>query len=57
MRVLRGVRATRDVLAFVGERRAQASLLSAVLMAFLVVTIASIAVVHLESPTGNIKTA
>ena len=57
IRVLRGVRATRDLLHFASEKRAEATLLSAVFMALLVMIVASVLVIQLETPTGNIKTA
>jgi voltage-gated potassium channel len=56
IRVFRGVRAIRDLLRFANEKRAEATLLSAVFMALLVMIVASILVIQLEAPTGNIKT-
>jgi len=57
-RVLRGVRATKVLSSFVLERRAGDTLLAVVLIAFLLMILASASVLHFETvPEANIKSA
>jgi voltage-gated potassium channel len=57
IRALCGVRAKRDLLHFTNEKRTETTLLSAVFMALLVLIVASVLVIQIEAPIGNIKTA
>jgi voltage-gated potassium channel len=58
VRVLRGIRATRILTGLVLEKRRQSGLLAAALLALLLLTIASISILHVETePGSNIKTA
>jgi voltage-gated potassium channel len=57
-RVLRGVRATKVLSSFVLERRAGDTILAVVLIAFLLMILASASVLHFETvPDANIKSA
>lgn len=57
VRVLRGVRSTRILAGFVLRRRAESAVLAVSLIAFLLVVIGSIGILHLETtPEANIKT-
>ncbi len=57
-RVLRGVRATKVVSSFVLERRSEDTLLAVVLIAFLLIVLASASVLHFETaPGSNIRSA
>jgi len=53
LRILRGVRSLRIVGSFILERRAQSTLLATVLIAGIVISISSIAVLELERPAGG----
>lgn len=57
LRVLRGLRATKLLLTVVIEQRAQNAILAAALVAVMLITFCSIAVLHFEAADGNIKTA
>jgi voltage-gated potassium channel len=58
VRVLRGIRATRILTSLVLEKRRQSGILAAALLALLLLTIASISILHVETdPRSNIKTA
>jgi voltage-gated potassium channel len=58
VRVLRGIRATRILTSLVLEKRGQSGILAASLLAVLLLTIASISILHVETvPGSNIKTA
>ena len=57
-RVLRGLRATKLIATLVLQRRAESTFLAATLVAILLITFCSIAVLHFETtPEANIKTA
>ena len=57
LRLIRGVKATKLILDAILERRAQSAFFAAVLSAFLVVVIASIAILQVETdPAATIKT-
>jgi voltage-gated potassium channel len=58
VRVLRGVRATKILAGLVLEKRRQSGLLGAALLALLLLTVASVSILHVETePNSNIKTA
>ena len=58
VRVLRGVRATRILAGLVFEKRRQSGLLAAALLALLLLTLASVSILVVETgPRSNIKTA
>jgi voltage-gated potassium channel len=58
VRVLRGIRATMILTSLVLEKRRQSGVLAAALLALLLLTIASISILHVETdPRSNIKTA
>lgn len=58
VRVLRGLRATKLVAGLVKKKRAENVMLAAGLVAFMVVTFSSVAILHFESgPDANIQTA
>jgi voltage-gated potassium channel len=58
VRVLRGIRATRILTGLVLEKRRESGILAAALLALLLLTIASISILHVETaPGSNIKTA
>jgi voltage-gated potassium channel len=58
VRVLRGIRATRILTGLVLEKRRQSGLLAAALLALLLLTVASVSILHVETdPRSNIKTA
>jgi voltage-gated potassium channel len=57
LRVLRGVRATKLILEAVLQRRAQSAFFAAVLCAFIVVVVASVAILQVETdPASTIRT-
>ena len=56
-RLLRGVRASQVMVGLVMKHRAQNAILAAALMAMMLVTFCSIAILNFESDAGNIKTA
>jgi voltage-gated potassium channel len=58
VRVLRGIRATRILTNVVLEKRRQSGILAAALLALLLLTVAGISILHVETdPASNIKTA
>jgi voltage-gated potassium channel len=58
VRVLRGIRATRILAGLVLEKRRQSGILGAALLALLLLTVASVSILHVETdPRSNIKTA
>ena len=58
VRVLRGIRATRILTSLVLEKRRQSGLLAAALLALLLLTVASVSILVVETaPRSNIKTA
>lgn len=58
VRVLRGLRATKIVAGLVQKKRAENVMLAAALVAFMVVTFCSVAILHFESgPDANIQSA
>jgi voltage-gated potassium channel len=58
VRVLRGIRATKILTSLVLEKRRESGLLAAALLALLLLTMASISILHVETEAGsNIKTA
>jgi voltage-gated potassium channel len=58
VRVLRGIRATKILTSLVLEKRRESGLLAAALLALLLLTLASISILHVETePGSNIKTA
>jgi voltage-gated potassium channel len=58
VRLFRGVRATKILASLVLEKRRQSSVLAAALLALLLLTIASVSILVVETePTSNIKTA
>jgi voltage-gated potassium channel len=58
VRVLRGIRATRILTGLVLEKRRQSGLLAAALLALLLLTVASVSILHVETdPRSNIQTA
>ena len=57
-RVLRGLRATKLVAGLIKEKRAENAMLAATLVAFMLVTFCSIAILHFEAgPDANIQSA
>jgi voltage-gated potassium channel len=58
LRVMRAIRSVRAIAMHVTTRRAQGAFLAAVLLSLMVLTTASIAILHVETaPASNIKTA
>lgn len=58
VRVLRAIRATRILAGLLIEKRRQSGILAAALLALLLLTLASISILHVETdPASNIKTA
>lgn len=58
LRVLRAMRSAKIIASFILQRRAHGAMLAATLMAFLLIVLASIGILHFEDvPDANIKTA